>query len=102
MLEGHEPIFGKNIIESLSEGMYDNPLFLFREYIQNSADSIDKAVVTGLLNKNEGQIEVEIDIEQRRITFEDNGTGIPKNSVSKMLANIGSSSKDRKSSYNFV
>ena len=39
----HNPIFGKNVIETLSEGMYDNPLFLFREYVQNSADAIDSA-----------------------------------------------------------
>lgn len=43
MLNGHDPIFGKNVLETLSEGMYDNPLFLFREYVQNAADAIDAA-----------------------------------------------------------
>jgi hypothetical protein len=91
----HEPIFGKNVIETLSEGMYDNPLFLFREYVQNSADSIDAAVRNNILRDGEGQIEIVIDSNKRIITFEDNGTGIPHHSVKSMLANIGDSQKDR-------
>jgi molecular chaperone HtpG len=54
MLKDHEPIFGKNVIETLSEGMYDNPLFLYREYVQNSADAIDAAVEAGVLEMDEG------------------------------------------------
>ena len=101
MLEDHEPIFGKNVIETLSEGMYDNPLFLFREYVQNAADAIDSAVHKGILAKDEGQIEIWIDPEKRIITFEDNGTGISKDFVKKMLANIGDSQKDRKTDKGF-
>lgn len=97
----HEPIFGKNVIETLSEGMYDNPLFLFREYIQNAADSIDAAVRSEVLSDGEGQIEVWIDKEKRNITFEDNGLGIQKTEVKKMLANIGDSQKDRKTDKGF-
>lgn len=95
MLLDHEPIFGKNVIETLSEGMYDNPLFLFREYVQNAADAIDDAVRRGILKKDAGQIEIVIDSDKRLITFEDNGTGIEHHSVKKMLANIGDSQKDR-------
>ena len=35
-------IIGKHILDTLSIGMYNNPLMLFREYIQNSVDSIDQ------------------------------------------------------------
>ena len=35
---------GKDVIESLTLGMYEDSRFIFREYIQNSADQIDKAV----------------------------------------------------------
>lgn len=101
MLQDHEPIFGKNVIETLSEGMYDNPLFLFREYVQNSADAIDAAESTGILKKGYGQIVITIDTESRNISFEDNGTGIPVKLVNKMLANIGDSQKDRKSNKGF-
>ena len=57
----HDPIFGKNVIETLSEGMYDNPLFLFREYVQNAADAIDAAERDGILKNGAGQIEVVVD-----------------------------------------
>ena len=97
----HDPIFGKSVIESLSEGMYDNPFFLFREYVQNSADAIDAAVRDGILRKGDGQIEVLIDNGKRLITFEDNGTGIPRGAVKTMLANIGDSQKDRKTDKGF-
>jgi len=96
MLEDHNPIFGKNVIETLSEGMYDNPLFLFREYVQNAADALDAAKRAGILQNEEGQIEIFVEPNKRLITFEDNGIGIPKDSVKKMLANIGDSLKDRK------
>ncbi len=96
MLLDHEPIFGKNVIETLSEGMYDNSLFLFREYVQNAADAIDEAMRQGVLKKGEGQIEVCIDADRRLIIIEDNGTGIPHDAVKKMLANIGDSQKDRR------
>lgn len=97
----HEPIFGKNVIETLSEGMYDNSLFLFREYVQNAADAIDEAMRQGLLKKGEGQIEISINADKRLIVFEDNGTGIPHDAVKKMLANIGDSQKDRRTDKGF-
>lgn len=97
----HEPIFGKNVIETLSEGMYDNPLFLFREYVQNAADAIDAAVRQGLLRAGAGQIEIAIEVDKRQISFEDNGTGIASADFKAMLANIGNSIKDRKTDKGF-
>ena len=96
MLEDHNPVFGKNVIETLSEGMYDNPLFLFREYVQNSADAIDDAEKCGILKNGEGEIIININGNDREISFEDNGTGISKDNVARTLANIGDSQKDRK------
>lgn len=95
MLRDHEPIFGKNVIETLSEGMYDNPLFLYREYVQNAADAIDAAVEARVLEKDEGQIQITIDSDKRQVVFLDNGIGIAKRDVPAMLANIGNSQKDR-------
>ena len=101
MLNDHAPVFGKNVIETLSEGMYDNPLFMFREYVQNAADSIDAAEKNGILDKGSGEILITIDREKRFICFEDNGTGIDQGNVAKMLANIGDSQKDRKTNKGF-
>ena len=101
MLNNYSPIFGKNVLETLSEGMYDNPLFLFREYVQNAADAIDVAEKNGILGKGTGEIVVTIDPAKRFICFEDNGTGIRLAEVTKMLANIGDSQKDRKANKGF-
>lgn len=95
MLKNYDPIFGKNVIETLSEGMYDNPLFLYREYVQNAADAIDEAVDVGALEKGEGQIQITIDSDKRQVVFLDNGIGIAQRKVPAMLANIGRSQKDR-------
>ena len=46
-------IIGKNVIENLTLGMYENSLMIYREYIQNAADSIDNAINLGILKKKE-------------------------------------------------
>lgn len=45
------PKIGKDVIESLTLGMYEDSRFIYREYIQNAADAIDKAIETSLLKK---------------------------------------------------
>ena len=42
-------VIGKHALESLTTGMYSDPLVVFREYIQNSADAIDEALLKGIL-----------------------------------------------------
>ena len=59
------PVIGKDVIESLTLGMYEDSKFIYREYIQNAADQIDKAIRDGLLNQNEGEIHISIDPDQR-------------------------------------
>ena len=39
---------GKDIVELLSSAMYVEPLCIFREYIQNAADSLDVAAERAL------------------------------------------------------
>ncbi|MCK4761310.1 MAG: ATP-binding protein [Candidatus Aminicenantes bacterium] len=86
---------GKNVIEALTSGMYEDARFIYREYIQNAADSIDKAVEKGILKEiHEGSIHVTIDKTERKITIEDNGTGIRSDQVPSFLGNIALSEKD--------
>ena len=72
---------GKDVIESLTLGMYEDCRFIYREYIQNAADQVDKAIDYSLLEKGEEEIHVIIDPEQRTIRIEDNATGIRENEV---------------------
>ena len=46
-----KPHIGKTVIETLTMGMYDDPRFIFREYIQNAADQIDIAVEKKILKR---------------------------------------------------
>ena len=86
-------IIGKDVIESLTTSMYDDPRFVYREYIQNSADAIDKARQVGLVE--EGNIYITIDFEKRRIEIEDDAIGIEQNKVVQILKNIAQSTKQK-------
>lgn len=86
---------GKHIVDILTQSMYEDSRFIYREYIQNSADAIDKAIKEGLQKKEECEIHIKIDRLQRSIYFEDNATGIQKNRVIEILKNIADSEKER-------
>lgn len=89
------PQIGKDVIESLTLGMYEDCRFIYREYIQNAADAIDKAIDCALLKKGEEAIHVRIDKDKRSISVQDNATGIPKDKVMAILRNIAHSTKKR-------
>ena len=82
---------GVNILETLTTGMYRDPLVIFREYIQNSCDSIDYAVESKLLLHAGGQ--VEIWVKENSVSIEDNGGGVPAAEFKQTLYSIGESKK---------
>lgn len=86
-------VFGANILENLTTGMYQDSKVIYREYIQNSCDQIDKAVSDGILKPGEGNIKIWLDRKQRTIIIEDNATGIPAASFQRILGNIADSDK---------
>lgn len=92
----NETKIGKDVIESLTIGMYEDARFIYREYIQNSADQIDLAIEEGLLDGyREGKIEITINKASESISISDNATGIPTKLVASILKNIAKSTKDR-------
>ncbi len=95
------PKIGKNILENLTTAMYENIQIIYREYIQNSADSIDEAIVTGILKKEDACINIRIETSERKILIHDNGTGISKGLFKETLLNIADSDKDRKTRKGF-
>ncbi|MDR0304283.1 MAG: ATP-binding protein [Chitinispirillales bacterium] len=86
-------IIGKDVIESLTTSMYDDPRFVYREYVQNSADAIDKARQIGLVT--DGNIYITINSKKRRIEIEDDAIGIEKDNVVEILKNIAQSTKQK-------
>jgi molecular chaperone HtpG len=89
-----EYIFGANILENLTTGMYQDSKIIYREYIQNSCDQIDKAVRDGILNSGDGKIEIWLDCNNRTISIEDNATGINASEFVKTLGDIADSDKE--------
>lgn len=96
-----ETKIGAYVLETLTTGMYTNPLDSLREYVQNSFDSIKDAEELGILSKNGGRIEIIIDKERRCLTIRDNGKGIAVADVKNLLMNIGMSSKSIESNAGF-
>lgn len=86
-------IIGKHTLESLTSGMYSEPYVVFREYIQNAADSIDDAIRSGILVSEEGKINIELSSLERRVIIRDNGIGIGSSFAEKTLISIGNSKK---------
>lgn len=84
-------IIGVNILETLTTGMYRDPLVIYREYIQNSCDAIDCAVENKLLEL--GDARLDIWIEDGSVFIEDNAIGIPTAEFKQTLYSIGESQK---------
>lgn len=87
------PVIGKYTLDTISIGMYNNPLMLFREYIQNSVDAIDDAVRQQELKFKENEISIDVNGKNSSITISDNGIGIPAEGVWERLNGIGTSLK---------
>lgn len=88
------PVIGKYVLENLTVGMYDDPCCVFREYVQNSADAIDKAVSQNLITNKEGYIHIQVSKDKKSIVIEDNGTGIMESQVVSTLQNVAQSDKE--------
>ena len=92
---------GKYTLESLTTGMYSEPKIIYREYIQNSVDSLEEAVATGLIEEQGMRIDIIVDSEDGRITVRDNGMGIPVDKAPATLLNIGNSNKRQSNNRGF-
>lgn len=89
-----EVVVGKDILELVSSSMYVDPLTIFREYVQNSADSIEEAQAAGILGPGEaGRVDITIDTVGRSVKIRDNGAGVPNGEFAKRLLALGSSRK---------
>ena len=97
----HQLLIGKFTLESLTSGLYVSPLDLYREYVQNEADSIDEALEQGILKKGEEKISITVSESERIIKISDNGTGVGANDIYSNLIDIGNSKKRHSNSRGF-
>jgi molecular chaperone HtpG len=85
---------GKDVIEILTSGMYVSPVTIYREYIQNSADSIDAARAQQIISpRQRGRVSIDLDHASRSARIRDNGAGIASRSALSTLLSIGASPK---------
>lgn len=84
---------GKYTLESLTTGMYSDPKIVYREYIQNSVDSLENAVRQGIIEQSGMCIDIIVSEENSRISIRDNGTGIKSSETQATLMNVGNSKK---------
>ena len=74
--------------------MYVDPMAVYREYVQNAADSIDEARGKGFLGRHAtGVVHFRVDTTQRNVTITDNGIGVPHEDFAARLTAFGASKK---------
>ena len=90
----NKPVIGRQLFDIVTSGMYDNPLMIYREYIQNSVDSIDMAIESGLISSELAKISITLNGQERSIVIEDNGQGLNNDFAHGILTNLGCSPKE--------
>ena len=89
-------LIGGDILGLITIGMYDNPLAIYREYIQNAADAISSAGDT-----RNGRVEIDIDPSLLRVRIRDNGPGLSHEAAVRALLPIARSQKRRETDRGF-
>ena len=78
---------GPSILGLVTSGIYDDPLAIYREYIQNAVDELSRQ------NGVEGKVEITIDPRQKRVSICDNGPGLTYQECLEDLVPISQSKK---------
>jgi molecular chaperone HtpG len=98
----HAVCVGKDVLELLAGSMYVDPLNIYREYIQNAADSIDEARDADLLFPDSPPgVQIWFNQLERSIRIRDNGMAIPAEECVARLVSIGASQKRGKKARGF-
>lgn len=85
---------GFRLLETLTSALYDDPLILFREYVQNSVDAFTKTIADDPSKKfDEFHINISINREKANIVITDNGYGIVESKFLDKMTSIGASDK---------
>lgn len=91
----YTPEIKKGLINLLMFSLYSDERTIYREYVQNALDAINKAVKLGVLNATkDGWVKIHIDKSERTISVRDNGCGINSTDAARVLLNISSSEKN--------
>ena len=81
-------VVGVDILGLITSGMYTDPLAVYREYIQNAADSVQDPG-----GGETPRIDISIATAERRVTIRDNGPGLSLREARRALIPVASSQK---------
>ena len=85
----------KKILSMLMFQLYSDERTIYREYVQNALDSINKAIETRVLDQpKDGVVTIDIDAKHKVIKIKDNGAGIEAANAARTLLDISPSTKD--------
>lgn len=84
---------GKKLLKICMGDIYANPMVVFREYVQNSCDSLHEAERNGMITDSQEKI-ISITIHTNSITVHDRGVGVKKDDVASRLIDLSYSNKD--------
>ncbi len=94
MSSSNEPALGHSLLRLVTSGMYDDPLTLYREYLQNAADATAGSPGTG-------RVEIHLDPRQAQIRIRDYGPGLTFQEAVDSLIPVGQSTKRAASNRGF-
>lgn len=83
-------VVGDQVLGIITSAMYDDPLAVYREYIQNSADAL-----ASTSSSRQGAVVVSVDPLRRRIKICDDGPGLSEDMAVSRLVPIATSRKQR-------
>lgn len=83
-------LIGEGILSLVTTGMYDNPLAIYREYLQNAADAAAESGVGKC-----GRVDIEIDPAAMRVRIRDDGHGLSEEDAVRALLPVARSQKRR-------
>ena len=88
--ERYGPIISKNVIESLTMGIFKTSFSIYQEYVQNAINQIDIAKQQGFNNLF---VDIQIDQETKTIIIQDNAIGVEQKNILFLFGNIAQSTK---------
>lgn len=95
MSSNQGPTLGVHLLETITKGMYSEPLHSIREYVQNAYDSIRGSRRAGLYGQgNEmGELQIFIDKDNRTVRIRDDAGGLDPEQAAVQLLDLGVSKK---------
>ena len=84
-----ESVVGHGVLAVVTSGLYDDPMAIYREYLQNAADAWIKAGTSSKM----ATVWIEIDPGAMSIIIRDNGPGLSHEAAKRALIPIGRSDK---------